>query len=68
MPRHARNSRRRRAWAIGRWLVCFAVTDLIAVWEAARIAGARTTVVSGWTAGIATGAGGGVVLAALVAP
>jgi hypothetical protein len=67
MPRHARNSRGRWAWAIGRWLLFFAVTSLIATWEAARIADARATVVSGWAAGIAAGAGAGLVLAALVA-
>lgn len=67
MARHARNSRLRWAWAAGRWLVCFAVMSLSAVYEAARIADARATVVSGWTAGIIMGAGGGVVLAALVA-
>jgi hypothetical protein len=67
MPRHARNIRRRRAWSIGRWLFFFAVTSLIAAWEAARIADARATVASGWAAGLAAGTGGGLVLAALVA-
>ncbi len=66
MPRHARNSRPRWAWAAGRWLVCFAVMSLSAVYEAARIADARATVVSEWTAGIIMGAGGGAVLAALI--
>ncbi len=67
MPRHARNIRRRWAWSIGRWLFFFAVTSLIAAWEAARIADARATVASGWAAGLAVGTGGGLVLAALVA-
>jgi hypothetical protein len=39
----------------------------MATWEAVRIADARATVVSGWTTGIAVGAGGGLVLAALIA-
>lgn len=67
MPTHARKGQRRWAWAIGRWLACFAVTSLLAAWEAARIADARPTVPSGWTAGIAAGASSGIVLAALVA-
>lgn len=67
MPGHAQSSRRRRAWSIGRPLVFFAAAGGIAAWEAVRIADARATVVSGWAAGIAAGAGGGLVLAALVA-
>lgn len=67
MPGHAQSSRRRRAWSIGRPLVFFAATGGIAAWEAVRIADARATVVSGWAAGIAAGAGGGLVLTALVA-
>ena len=67
MPRHARSSRRRRAWSIARPLVFFATAGLIATWEAVRIADARATVASGWAAGIAVGAGGGLMLAALVA-
>jgi hypothetical protein len=67
MPRHARSSRRRRTWSIARPLVFFAAAGLIATWEAVRIADARATVVSGWTAGIALGAGSGLVLATLAA-
>jgi hypothetical protein len=67
MPGHVRSSRRRRAWSIGRPLVFFAATGGIAAMEAARIADARATVPSGWAAGIAAGAGAGLVLAALIA-
>jgi hypothetical protein len=67
MPRHAKNSRLGRLRLIWEWLVCFASTGGLAVWEAVRIADARATVVSGWAAGIAAGAGGGLLLAALVA-
>jgi hypothetical protein len=67
MPRHAQDSRRRWAWAIVRWLVGFAATGGIAAGESVRIADARATVVSGWAGGIGAGAGGGLVLAALVA-
>lgn len=67
MPRHARDSRGRWAWAIGRWLLFFGVADLLAAFEADRIADARATVASGWAVGIVVGAGGGFVLAALVA-
>jgi hypothetical protein len=67
MPRHARNSRLGWLRPIGEWLVFFAFTGGLAAWEAARIVVARTTVASGWAAGIAAGAGLVLVLAALVA-
>jgi hypothetical protein len=67
MARHAETSGRGLLREIGQWLVCLAFTGGLATWEAARIAGARATVGSGWAAGIAAGAGGGLLLAALVA-
>jgi hypothetical protein len=67
MPRHARNSRLGRLRSIGEWFVFFAFTGGVAAWEAARIVVARATVASGWTTGIAAGAGIGLVLAALFA-
>jgi hypothetical protein len=50
-----------------RGLVAVAATGGLAAWEAVRIADARATVASGWAAGVAAGAGTGLVLAALVA-
>lgn len=67
MPRHARDSRGRWPWAIGRWLLSLGVAGLSAAYEADRLADARATVASGWAVGIVVGAGGGLVLAALVA-
>jgi hypothetical protein len=49
-------------------LFAFAATSGLAAWEAVRIAEARATVASGWAAGVAAGAGTGLVLAALVIP
>jgi hypothetical protein len=68
MPRHARNnSGLGRLRPIGQWLGVFAFTFGLAAWEAVRIADARATVASGWATGIAAGAGGGLVLAAVAA-
>jgi hypothetical protein len=67
MPKHASNSRLGPLLDIVLWLACFAFTGGLATWEAARIADARATVVTGWAAGIAAGVGGGLALAALVA-
>jgi hypothetical protein len=67
MPSHGQNSWRQRATPIAQWLVCFAVAGGGAAWEALRLADARGTVASGWTAGIAAGAGLGLALEVLVA-
>jgi hypothetical protein len=66
MPGHGQNSGRRFASLIMPGLFAFAATSGLAAWEAVRIAEARATVASGWAAGVAAGAGTGLVLAALV--
>ena len=66
MPKHADNSRLGRLRPIGQVVVFFASMGGVGAWEAVRVADARATVGSGWAAGIAAGAGGCLVLAALV--
>jgi hypothetical protein len=60
-------SRRQWASSIAYWLFAAAVMGGIAAWEAVRVAEARATVASGWGAGLAAGAGGGLALVALLA-
>lgn len=66
MPGYGQNSGRQFASLIVPGLFAFAATGGLAAWEAVRIAEARATVASGWAAGVAAGAGTGLVLAALV--